>query len=72
MRSVETTTLALIAKYTNWTFRANLGQQKNSKMVGLKYRRSQTGPKNPNKTINTVGITTWGLWLKKYEIEAYL
>ena len=72
MRSVETTTLALIAEYTNWTFRANLGQQKNSKMVGLKYRRSQTGPKNPNKSINIVVITTWGPWLKKNEIAAYL
>ena len=72
MRSVETTTLALIAKYPNWTFRANLGLQKIAKMVGLKYRTSQTGPKNPNKTTNTVAITTWGLLLKKYEIEPYL
>ena len=60
------------SKYPNWTFRANLGLQKNAKMVGSKYRRSQTGPKNPNKTINSVVITTWGLWLKKNEIEAYL
>ena len=72
MRSVETTTLALIAKYPNWRFRANLGLQKIAKMVGLKYRRSQTGPKNPNKSINIVVITTWGPWLKKNEIAAYL
>ena len=72
MRSVETTTLALIAKYPNRRCRAYLGLQKIAKMVGLKYRRSQTGPKNPNKIINTLAITNWGLWLKKYEIEAYL
>ena len=72
MKSVEPTTLALIAKYPNWTFRANLGLQKNAKIVCLKYRRSQTVPKNPNKITNTVVITTWGPWLKKNEIEAYL
>ena len=41
-------------------------------MVGLKYQKSQTVLQDPNKTIKLVVITTWGPWLMKNEIAAYL
>ena len=38
----EHTILAVLAKYPNWPFWANLGVPINAKMVGLNYRGSES------------------------------
>ena len=72
MGSPEPPILAIIENTQNWPFWTNLGAPKYGKIVGFKYRESQSWDKGSNRTINTEVVNIGGPWFMKHKIEACL